>query len=238
MRSDGRPADGLRPCSITIGFQEYAEGSALIELGRTKVLCAASIEDKVPPFRKGTGSGWVTAEYSMLPRSTLVRSPRDIGRGRINGRAQEIQRILGRVLRAVTNLDALQERTVWIDCDVLQADGGTRTASITGAYVALALAAKKLLADGLIADNPLCGQVAAVSVGLVGGEPLLDLTYDEDFSADVDLNVAMTSDDRFVELQGTAEVNPFDRAQLDLLLELARKGICEMFSIQNKVLYP
>ena len=233
-RPGGRKADELRPVSFDINFQQYAEGSVLITCGNTKVICAASVEDSVPSFRKGTGEGWVSAEYSLLPRSTHVRSSRE--RGKVGGRTQEIQRTIGRVLRAAVDLSALSERTIWIDCDVLQADGGTRTASITGAYVALALATRKLLESEYIEKDPMKTRIAAVSVGIVDGVPLLDLEYSEDFAADVDMNVAMTSEGSYVELQGTAENKPFDRKLLDSLLVLSQKGIEELFQLQREVL--
>ena len=236
MRSDGRAPDQLRPVKIVTGFQRYAEGSALIELGDTRVLCSASVEDGVPSFRKGTGSGWVTAEYSLLPRSTLVRSPREASRGKVGGRTHEIQRLIGRSLRSVTNLDALGERTVWIDCDVLQADGGTRSAAVTGGFVALALAARRLRQEGFIEDDPLTGEVAAISVGIVNGETLLDLDYREDFAAAVDFNVVMTGDGRYVEVQGTAERHPFGPDQLDELLRLAGSGIEFLLAETQKAL--
>ena len=235
-RPDGRSLDALRPVRIRTGLQRFAEGSALIEVGNTHVLCSASAEDNIPVFRKGTGSGWITAEYSLLPRSTLVRTPRESSRGRVSGRTHEIQRTIGRALRTVTELDALGERTIWIDCDVLQADGGTRTAAITGAYVALVLALRRLLEDGHIDRNPIKDQVAAVSVGLVAGEPRLDMDYEEDYSSEVDLNVAMTGGGRFIEIQGTAETAPFDRAQLSQLLDLACAGIEKLLSLQREVL--
>jgi ribonuclease PH len=236
LRTDGREADALRPVSITPHYLSYAEGSALIEVGNTRVLCAASAEDSVPSFRKGTGSGWITSEYSLLPRSTHVRTPRESSRGRVSGRTHEIQRTIGRALRAVADLDLLGERTIWIDCDVLQADGGTRTASITGAYVALALALARLREDGYIEGDPLASQVAAVSVGLVGGLPLLDLSYEEDFISEVDLNVAKTGDGRFVDIQGTAESAPFDREQLQAMLDLADSGIERLLAFQRDAL--
>lgn len=235
-RPDGRAPDALRPAAIETGYQSYAEGSALIEIGNTRVLCSASAEDNVPPFRKGTGLGWITAEYSLLPRSTLVRTSRESSRGRPSGRTHEIQRTIGRTLRAVVDLAALGERTIWIDSDVLQADGGTRSAAITGAYVALALALRRLSEEGYIESDPLTGQVAAVSVGLVGGEPRLDLDYREDSSSEVDLNVAMTGDGRLVEIQGTAESRPFSRGELESLLDLARSGIEKLMSIQTEAL--
>ncbi len=236
MRADGRAYDGLRPVTILTGYQRYAEGSALIEFGDTRVLCSASVEDSVPPFRKGTGSGWITAEYSLLPRSTLVRSSRESSRGKVGGRTHEIQRVIGRCLRSVVNLDAIGERTVWVDCDVIQADGGTRSAAITGGYVALTLALRKLRKEGFISEDPLLSQVAAVSVGVVDGEAMLDLVYSEDFAAAVDLNVVKTGDGRYVEIQGNAEGEPFDRKQLDELLGLAGDGIEMLLEYQREAL--
>jgi ribonuclease PH len=223
MRPDGRNDDALRTLELTVEYLLHAEGSCLISLGNTKVLCAASVEDNVPQFKKGTGEGWVSAEYSLLPRSTNVRSPRE--RRGAGGRTYEIQRTIGRVLRATIDLSLLGERTVWLDCDVIQADGGTRTAAITGAYVALALATRKLVAEGYIEHDPIVEQVAAISVGIVDDQPILDLNYAEDFNASVDMNVAMTSDGSIVELQGTAEKKSFSRDQMDTLLDLATKGI-------------
>ncbi len=236
MRADGRAYDGLRPVTILTGYQRYAEGSTLIDFGDTRVLCSASVEDSVPPFRKGTGSGWITAEYSLLPRSTLVRSSRESSRGKVGGRTHEIQRVIGRCLRSVVNLDAIGERTVWVDCDVIQADGGTRSAAITGGYVALALALRKLRKKGFISEDPLLSQVAAVSVGVVDGEAMLDLVYSEDFAAAVDLNVAKTGDGCYVEIQGNAEGEPFDRKQLDELLALAGDGIEMLLGYQREAL--
>jgi ribonuclease PH len=224
----------MRPIKITPGFQPYAEGSALIELGNTKVTCAASLEARVPAFLKGEGRGWITAEYSMLPRSTLTRTPRE--ENRTGGRTREIQRLIGRSLRVVVDLDALGERTLIIDCDVLQADGGTRTASITGAYVALVQAINTLTTRGIIPATPIKSAVAAISVGIVGGEEMLDLCYDEDSRAGVDFNVVMTAQGHFVEVQGTAEAHPFPRPTLDSLLNLAEKGIKELFIIQKQAL--
>ena len=234
MRPDGRRPDQIRPTSIEIGAVPYAEGSALITVGETRVLCAASVEERVPPYRKGSGLGWVTAEYAMLPRSTLTRSDRDARKGRIDGRVQEIQRLIGRALRIAVDFRALGERTVILDCDVLVADGGTRTASITGAWVALALAAARLREAGLLAAHPLRHQVAAVSVGIVGGTPRLDLDYLEDSAADTDMNCVGTEDGRYVELQGTAEREPFDQAQVEALLGLARSGLDELFTLQRE----
>jgi ribonuclease PH len=235
-RSDGRSADSLRPISIQLGYLAFAEGSALITLGKTMVLCAVSVEDRQPPFLRGTTQGWVTAEYSMLPRSTLTRSQRESVAGRIGGRTHEIQRLIGRSLRAVVDLNALGERTFAVDCDVLQADGGTRTAAITGAYVALAAAMGKLVADGTYPKLPIKCPVAATSVGIVGGVPLLDLAYDEDSTADVDFNVVMTGEGKFVEVQGTAEKGAFDRDQMDQLLALADKGIRDSIVAQRAAL--
>ncbi|MCA1850115.1 MAG: ribonuclease PH, partial [Acidobacteria bacterium] len=217
-RTDGRRADELRAVRITPGFMPYAEGSALIEMGETRVICAASLEERIPLFLRNTGRGWVTAEYAMLPRATGQRTQRETGRGGLSGRTHEIQRLIGRSLRAVVDLTALGERSIVLDCDVLQADGGTRTASITGAYVAFALACRRLLQQGKIARSPLKGEVAAVSVGIVEGTPLLDLKYDEDSRAEVDMNVICSGDGRFIELQGTAEGAPFTRAEADELL--------------------
>jgi ribonuclease PH len=235
-RTDGRLADQLRPVRITPGFLPYAEGSALIEMGETRVVCSASVEDRVPPFLRNRGQGWVTAEYSMLPRSTLQRTSRETGRGGPSGRTHEIQRLIGRSLRAVVNTTLLSERTITLDCDVLQADGGTRTASITGAYVACALACRRLVQTNRIGVNPMTGEVAAVSVGIVGGTPLLDLKYDEDSRAEVDMNVVCTGDGRFIEVQGTAEGAPFTREEMDALLELARRGIGQLVQAQRAAL--
>ncbi len=236
MRKDGRKPDELRPIRITRNFQEFAEGSCLIELGQTRVLCAASFEEKVPNFLRGSGRGWVTAEYSMLPRSTSTRTSREVSAGRPSGRTQEIQRLIGRSLRAVTQLGGFGEATVTIDCDVLMADGGTRTASITGAYIALYDAFRKMRDAGRLESIPLIEEVAAVSVGIVGGEALLDLPYEEDSTAGVDFNVVMTAGGRFVELQGTAEGEAFDRGQLDGLLDLAAGGIEQLVAAQREAL--
>jgi len=235
-RNDGRAADELRAVKLTPNFIPTAEGSVLIEVGGTRVICTATVEDTVPSFRKGTGQGWVTGEYSMLPRATAQRTPRDSQRGRVAGRSQEIQRLIGRALRAVTHLKALGERTIVLDCDVIQADGGTRTAAITGAYVALGLACQKLMEMRILRTMPLTDALAATSVGLVEGAPLLDLTYDEDSRADVDMNVVMTGSGRFVEVQATAEAAPFNEADLERLLALARKGIFELLEKQQQVL--
>lgn len=235
-RTDGRAHDELRPVQITPGFLSYAEGSVLIEMGNTRVVCAASLEDRVPPFLRNSGQGWLTAEYAMLPRSTQTRTARELGRGGPSGRTHEIQRLIGRSLRAVADMKALGERTLTIDCDVLQADGGTRTAAITGAYVAFALASNQLLKIGKIARSLTTNQVAAVSVGIVGNTPLLDLKYDEDSRAEVDMNVVCTSDGRFIELQGTAEREPFSRSQMDELVALATQGIEVLVGLQKSVI--
>ena len=235
-RVDGRAYDEMRPIRIIPGYQDFAEGSALIEIGKTRVLCSASVEERVPPFLRGGGSGWVTAEYAMLPRSTVTRSPRDSSLGRIGGRSQEIQRLIGRSLRAVTDLVALGERTLIVDCDVLQADGGTRTAAITGAYVALYQALQTLANMGIISSIPLKAAVAATSVGVVHSYIMLDLCYDEDCNAGVDFNVAMTGKGEFVEIQGTAEAKPFSKEVVDSLLSLAEKGIKQLFQVQKEAL--
>jgi len=235
-RPGGRAPDQLRPVHISPDPLEFAEGSALIEQGRTRVLCAVTVEERVPAFLAGTGRGWVTAEYGMLPRATPTRSPREAAQGRLSGRTQEVQRLIGRALRAVVDLEKLGERTLIVDCDVLQADGGTRTAAITGAWVALVRAVARLRAQGVLADDPIKQAVAAVSVGIVDGIPLLYLEYAEDSRAEVDLNVVMTADGRFVEIQGTAEAEPFSRAQLDVLLTLAEKGIRQLLEAQQAAL--
>jgi len=235
-RTDGRAPDDLRPVCITPGFLPYAEGSVLIQMGNTHVVCAASLEDRVPPFLRNSGHGWLTAEYAMLPRATQTRTSREIGRGGPSGRTHEIQRLIGRSLRAIADLKVLGERTITIDCDVLQADGGTRTAAITGAYVAFALASQHLLKSGKIQRSIFTGQVAAISVGIVGNTPLLDLKYDEDSRAEVDMNVVCTGDGRFIELQGTAEREPFSRSQMDDLVALASRGIETLIGIQKKVI--
>lgn len=235
-RTDGRRADELRTVKITPDFMPYAEGSALIEMGQTRVICTASLEDRVPIFRRNSGQGWLTAEYAMMPRATNQRTQRETGRGGPSGRTHEIQRLIGRSLRSIINLSLLGERTITLDCDVLQADGGTRTASITGAYVALALACRSLQRAGKIARTPLKGEVAAISVGIIEGEPLLDLKYDEDSRAGVDMNVVCTSDDRFVEVQGTAEGEAFTREEMNALLDLARIGLGQLFAAQRAAL--
>ena len=235
-RSDGRAATDLRLTRLTPGFLAHAEGSVLIEVGRTRVICSASVEDRVPPFLRNTGKGWVTAEYGMLPRATSTRTQREATAGKVGGRTQEIQRLIGRSLRSVTRMNELGERTIWIDCDVIQADGGTRTASITGGFVALALAIKKMKEGGALKTLPLQDYVAATSVGVVAGTPMLDLAYDEDSKADVDMNVVKTGDGRFIEVQGTAEGPPFERGALDSLLELADADIRQLVSLQQEIL--
>ena len=235
MRTDNRRLDQMRPVEIETGYLKTAEGSALITVGHTRVLCAASIEDGVPQFLRGSGKGWVTAEYSMLPRATLKRTPREVNKGRPSGRTHEIQRLIGRSLRAVVDLDALGERSVLVDCDVIQADGGTRTASITGAFVALAMAIDQLSKFGALKKSPILDSVAATSVGIVGGEPMLDLDYEEDSRADVDMNIIMTGAGKFIEVQATAEHRPFDDTQLNSLIDLARQGIRDLIDIQKRV---
>ena len=235
MRSDGRAVDQLRPVTITPRYNKHAEGSALIEVGDTRVICTVSLEDRVPPFLKGQGEGWITAEYGMLPRSTSTRSQREASKGRPSGRTHEIQRLIGRSLRAVVDAKALGERTLWVDCDVIQADGGTRTASITGAFVALVEALRHLKKLGLFDELPIVDYVAATSVGKVGGEVLLDLNYEEDSKAEVDMNFVKTGDGRFIELQGTAEGLPFDRRALDALMGLADDGIKALIEKQREI---
>src|SRR6266496_831123 len=225
MRSDGRLPEQLRPTRITPNYSMHAEGSVLVEAGKTRVICTASVEDRVPPFRRNTGKGWVTAEYGMLPRATATRTQREASAGKVGGRTQEIQRLIGRSLRSVTNLQALGERTVWLDCDVIQADGGTRTASITGAFVALALAFERLVAAGILKSSPLIDTVAATSVGIVDDRALLDLAYEEDSRAEVDMNVVMTGGGHFVEIQATAEGRAFSGSEMQDLLALAAAGI-------------
>jgi len=236
MRSDGRSANQLRPVQIIPDYLKTAEGSALITVGNTHVLCAASVETSVPPFLRNTGKGWVTAEYSMLPRATSTRTPREVTKGRPSGRTQEIQRLIGRSLRAVVDMEALGERTLIIDCDVLQADGGTRTASITGGYVALALATQKMLEFGRLKRNPLRDQVAATSVGIVEGTALLDLCYEEDSQAEVDVNVVLTGAGEFVELQATGEKSTFREERLAEMIVFARKGMLDLFAAQRVAL--
>ncbi|NLN59210.1 MAG: ribonuclease PH [Deltaproteobacteria bacterium] len=235
-RSGGRLSNEIRDLKITNRFLEFSEGSVLIEMGHTKVLCTAKLEERVPPFLKGTGRGWLTAEYSMLPGSTPDRTARENSRGGVGGRTHEIQRLIGRSLRAVTNLDVLGERQIYIDCDVLQADGGTRTASITGAFIALAELCRSLVRKEIIAEMPLLDFVSAVSVGVVDGEVLLDLEYVEDSQAEVDMNVVMTGSGRFIEVQGTAEGEPFERSVMERLIDLASEGIRTLIEKQEEIL--
>lgn len=235
-RSDGRSPEHLRPVTLEVGFMPNAEGSCLASMGNTKVICTATVEDGVPRWMQGRGRGWVTAEYAMLPRSTSERVSREVNKGRPGGRTQEIQRLIGRALRAVTDMDALGERTIWLDCDVLQADGGTRTASITGAFVAMSEAFVRLKEHGDVKAWPFIDSVAAVSVGIIGGTPMLDLDYSEDSTAEVDMNVVMTGTGKLVEVQGTAEQGTFDRAALDTMLDLASSGIAELTQRQQQAL--
>jgi ribonuclease PH len=235
MRSDSRAPNQLREVTLAPNYLPHAEGSVFIQAGATKVICTASVEDRVPPFLRNSGKGWVTAEYGMLPRATGTRTTREASAGKVGGRTQEIQRLIGRSLRSVVNLPALGERTIWIDCDVIQADGGTRTASITGAFVALALAAERMRERDQIRVIPISDYVAAVSVGIVGGEPLLDLAYEDDSRADVDMNVVKTGDGRFIEVQGTAEAAPFGRDALNTLLDLADEGIRQLVEKQRAI---
>jgi ribonuclease PH len=234
-RTDGRSPSQLRATTITPGFIPQAEGSVLIEVGRTKVICTASVEDRVPPFLRNTGKGWVTAEYGMLPRATNTRTQRESSAGKVGGRTQEIQRLIGRSLRSVTRLPELGERTIWVDCDVIQADGGTRTASITGGFVALVLALQRLRELAILKEIPIVDYVAATSVGIVDGTALLDLAYEEDSKAEVDMNFVKTGDGRFIELQGTAEGLPFDRRALDALMALADDGIKDLITMQKAI---
>lgn len=236
MRIDGRSAESIRKVTIKNNFLKYAEGSCLIEVGNTKVICSASIEDGVPHFLRNSGQGWVTAEYGMLPRSCKTRTSRESSKGKVGGRTQEIQRLIGRSLRAVIDTKVLGERTVWIDCDVIQADGGTRAASITGAFVALAKALKSMQKSGLIDEMPIREYVACISVGIVNKELMLDLCFEEDSKADVDMNIVMTGGGKIVEVQGTAEKEPFSKQDLDKLIELASEGINELISVQKKTL--
>ena len=236
MRADGRQVGELRPVRITTAFIRHATGSVLIEVGGTRVICTATAEEQVPQFLRDTGRGWVTAEYGMLPGSTSTRMQREATRGRLGGRTHEIQRLIGRSLRSVIDMTRLGPRTIWLDCDVIEADGGTRTASITGAYVALALAVRKLKAAGLIAVDPITGSVAAVSAGIVAGEPLLDLCYEEDSQAEVDMNFVMTDAGQFVEVQGTAESRPFSKTHLDRLAEMAWQGIEQLIRVQRQAI--
>src|SRR2546425_7308335 len=235
-RSDNRAPDQMRPVSIIPNYINTAEGSVLIELGNTRVICTASVEETVPAFLRNTGKGWISSEYAMLPRSTLTRTPREVTKGRPSGRTHEIQRLIGRSLRAVVDLDRLGERTIWIDCDVIQADGGTRTASITGAFLALGLALEKLVEAGTLTSVPLKDFVAAVSVGIVDGEILLDLSYEEDSRADVDMNLVMTAGHKFVEVQATAEHQVFDEHQLDKMIAFARQGVQALIAKQQAIL--
>ncbi len=236
MRPDGRRPDELRSIKIIKNYLRTAEGSVLIEMGDTKVICTASIEDRVPPFLKNQNKGWVTGEYSMLPRATQVRTARESSLGRVGGRTHEIQRLIGRSMRSVVNLEALGERTIWLDCDVIQADGGTRTASITGAFVALKTAVTHAMENKIIEKQPIKGYVAAVSVGIVEGEPRLDLSYAEDFIAEVDMNIVMTDSGKLIEIQGTAETTPFERKHLQDMLDIAESGIRKIISVQKSVL--
>ena len=236
MRNDGRAADQMRPVKLTPDFISTAEGSVLIEVGKTRVVCTASVDDGVPQFLKGSGKGWVTSEYGMLPRATEQRTPREAARGKQSGRTLEIQRLIGRSLRAVMNQQSLGERTVWVDCDVIEADGGTRTASVTGAFVALALAFERLVTAGILKTLPLTDTVAATSVGLVDGKAMLDLAYDEDSRAEVDMNVVMTGSGKFVEIQATAEGRPFAGAEMQDLLALAAAGIRRLTEHQRTLL--
>jgi ribonuclease PH len=237
-RVDGRRPDQIRPLRFQNHIAPYATGSTLIEWGNTRVICGVTVEETVPRWMKeqSVTGGWITAEYSMLPYSTLTRKQRDISKGKIDGRSQEIQRLIGRAMRAAINLEKIGSRTIWVDCDVLQADGGTRTAAITGSFVALALAVRKLTADGKLKENPLLSAVAAVSVGMIGGEAMLDLNYVEDVAAAVDMNIVMTAADEFIEVQGTGEESTFTRAQLDALLEFGRIGIRQLLDAQNRAL--
>lgn len=236
QRIDGRSKDQIRPVRITRNYLKHAEGSVLIEMGDTKVICTASVDEKVPPFIKGTGKGWITSEYGMLPRSTEVRKPRESVRGRIDGRTMEIQRLIGRALRSIVDLDKLGEMTVYIDCDVIQADGGTRTASITGSYVALFDALNKLAEQDKLKAIPLNGYIAAVSVGIKDGETILDLNYAEDSTCQVDMNLVMTDNGEFIEIQGTGEESPFSKEKLSEMMELGEKGIKDLIELQKQCL--
>lgn len=236
MRSDGRLANGIRKVKITTDYMKYAEGSCLFEIGNTKVICTATVEDGVPLFLRGGGSGWITSEYGMLPRSCEKRIPRESSKGKKGGRTHEIQRLVGRAMRSVTDLDALEERTIWLDCDVIQADGGTRCASISGAFVALCLALSKLKKKDIFKEIPVESFIAAISVGIIDGKTSLDLNYDEDSTAQVDMNVVMTDAGKFVELQGTAEKDPFSREKMDEMIKLAEKGIKSIITKQKEAL--
>lgn len=237
-RVDNRSATEIRPTILTPNFLHHAEGSVLIELGLTRIVCAASLEERVPSFLRNSGKGWITSEYGMIPRATSTRTVREAAVGKVGGRTQEIQRLIGRSLRSVTNLEELGERTIWIDCDVIQADGGTRTASITGGFIALVLALERIREKKLIKTIPVQDYVAAISVGVVDGNPMLDLAYEEDSRADVDMNIVKTGGGKFIEVQGTAEGAPFDQDALNRLLELAETGIQEMISLQRKIVGP
>ena len=236
MRVDGRSPNQMRPVQIIPGFISQAEGSVLIEVGKTRVICTATVEETVPQFLRGTNKGWITSEYSMIPRATNTRTPRESSIGKKSGRTQEIQRLIGRALRASTELEKLGERQIWIDCDVIEADGGTRTASITGAFIALGQAIEGLVASKKLAGSPIRSNVAAISAGIIKGVPMLDLNYAEDSSADVDFNIVMTDRDEFVEIQGTAERFPFSAGALNELLDLGRRGIRDLIDIQRKIL--
>ncbi|QNM15424.1 MULTISPECIES: ribonuclease PH [Fusobacterium] len=236
LREDARNTNELRQIKVTKDFNIYAEGSVLMEFGNTKVICTASVSEKVPPFLKNQGKGWLTAEYSMLPRATGERNTREAAKGKLSGRTMEIQRLIGRALRAAIDLDKLGERTITIDCDVIQADGGTRTTSISGGFIALALAMKKLLKEGIIKENPIISNVAAISVGIVNNTPMLDLKYSEDSIAEVDMNIIMNGKGEFVEVQGTGEEATYTRAQLNQLIDLAEEGIKDIIEIQNKII--
>jgi ribonuclease PH len=236
LRTDGRDPGQMRPVKITRNFLNHAEGSALIELGNTRVICAVTYEESVPRFLSGSGRGWVTAEYSMLPRATTIRSPREAVTGKQGGRTMEIQRLIGRSLRAVTDLTVFPERTFWVDCDVIEADGGTRTAAITGAYVALSDAFDTMIDEGAFGESPLKGNVAAISVGVVNGEPCLDLCFEEDFHADVDMNLVVNDRSEIIEIQGTSEKKPLSRANMEIMIDLGLKGIAQLIDYQNSVL--
>lgn len=235
-RQNGRRSDELRRLKITKNYIKYAEGSCLIEIGETKVITTATIENTVPPFLRGKGTGWITAEYGMIPRSCKTRVQREASKGKLGGRTMEIQRLIGRSMRSVADMSKIGERTIWIDCDVIQADGGTRCASITGSFVSVLLALQKMREEGIIQEIPVSDYVAAVSVGMLDGKPMLDLDYDEDSTADVDMNIIMTGDGRFVEIQGTAEKEPFKKEDMNRLIALAKKGIGELIGAQKKVL--
>lgn len=236
MRIDGREKDQMRQIRVIKDYVKYPEGSVLIEFGNTKVICNVTISEGVPPFLKGKGCGWITAEYSMLPRATHERNQRESVKGKLSGRTQEISRLIGRSLRSVVNLELLGERTITVDCDVIQADGGTRTASISGSYISLKIALNRLMAEGIIENDPMCGQVCAVSVGILNGEIILDLNYEEDSSAETDLNLVATPEGRIIEIQGTAEKEPFSFNELQCMVDTALKGIKHIADIQNKVL--